>query len=65
MWNLTRREMLQRSSAGFGSLALASLLAETGQGGETKFSISSCSQSETSDFSVHEGWPFASRYVRL
>jgi hypothetical protein len=37
MWNLTRREMLQRSSAGFGSLALASLLAETGQGSEVGF----------------------------
>jgi hypothetical protein len=33
---LTRRELLRRSSAGFGSLALAALLADRGQAGESR-----------------------------
>ena len=69
----SRREMLSRIGAGFGTLGLASLLANNSSatpmptllGTEHASVPQFCSKSETCDSAIYAGWTFASRHVRL
>ena len=67
---LTRRAALQRSAVGFGSLAMASMLAERsavadpGSNRSVIARAASSRASETHHFSLHERRTVAGRYVR-